>query len=302
MKNNMSCVSDKIMSNICSILNCSGSDIKDVYKLDRAYTNQSYHFSYRGKEYVYRHPGKGTGKYLSRRSEAFSLKVAYDLGLDKTTVYIDTQFGWKIAKFIPCSHALCVDNKEELRKALNLLRKLHTEAIVSPFNHFVWDKSIELLEQLSKPISTLFLDFDYLRKCLSELYLLTEKEGVPKILCHGDFFDQNIIFDYQEEPTILDWEYSGNDDPASDLGTLICCSECGNVDVIDILRLYYGHEPSLVEIRHVFAYVAITAFYWLIWGADMFFTSNNQIYRECAMKWHRISIEYYLMATDMYQH
>ena len=292
---------DTICRNICRVLTCTKEEIKDLFRLDNAYTNQSFHFVCRGKEYVYRHPGERTDKYLSRQSEAFALKIADQLDLDKTTVFMDEMAGWKIARFISNAHAMRVEEPEELHKALCLVRKLHLAAVDSPYDHFVWDRANKLLHSLAMSVP---LEFHYifeLHNRLSALYRLTTEDHIPKVLCHGDFFDQNCLIGSDGESVLIDWEYAGNDDPASDLGTFICCSECGNVDAVEIIKSYYGYEPSKKEIRHIFAYVAFSAFYWLVWGIDRFIDTNNHIYWDCALKWNILAREYYLRASELYK-
>jgi len=46
------------------------------------------------KKYVYRHPGKGTEEYINRLSEAASMRVAAELGIDQTFVAMDENEGW----------------------------------------------------------------------------------------------------------------------------------------------------------------------------------------------------------------
>ena len=290
-----------ISPNICRVLNCTNEEIKDFFKLNNAYTNQSFHFVCHGIEYVYRHPGERTDKYLSRQSEAFALKIANQLDLDKTTVFMDEKTGWKIARFIPNAHAMRVEVPEEMHKALSLVRTLHQAAVVSPYNHFVWNRANKLLSSLETALPAEFHSIIELHSNLSALYFLVTEENVPKVLCHGDFFDQNCLIDSDGEAILIDWEYAGNDDPASDLGTFICCSECGDIDAIEIIKSYYGYEPSKKEIRHILAYVAFSAFYWLVWGIDRFIDTNNYIYWNCAIKWNSLVREYYSKASALYE-
>ena len=52
-------------------------------------TNTSFKFSCKGKSYVYRHPGPGTELIINRKSEFDSMKIAKELGLDDTYIYMD---------------------------------------------------------------------------------------------------------------------------------------------------------------------------------------------------------------------
>ena len=68
-------VDSKIFDNICRVLDCTKSEIHDVYPLKKGLTNLSCHFSTNSGSYVYRHPGVGTDQMIDRtagRSRASS--------------------------------------------------------------------------------------------------------------------------------------------------------------------------------------------------------------------------------------
>ena len=66
--------------------------------------------------------------------------------------------------------------------------------------------------------------------------------------------------------TLIDWEYSGNDDPANDLGTFICCSDYTYEQALEVFDIYYGRKPTRAELAHNLAYVAIASYYWYVWA------------------------------------
>lgn len=97
---------------------------------------------------------------------------------------------------------------------------------------------------------------------------------------------------------LIDWEYSGNDDPASDLGTYICCSDYSKEEADVVISKYLGHEPSTIELRHHYAYVAIAAYYWYVWAIYQTSVGNNV--GEYLYLWYKMSKTYYKLAIEMY--
>lgn len=91
-----------IMDNIVSVLQCSKSDIKEIYPIKSGMTNISFYFSCLGKKYVYQHPGEGTEKYINRANEVFAMTQASRL--DNTFIYMDAEEGWKISHYIEDVH------------------------------------------------------------------------------------------------------------------------------------------------------------------------------------------------------
>ena len=287
-----------IFKNICKVLSCTESDIENIEVISQGLTNLSFSFTVNGVKYIYRHPGAGTEKYISRKSEAFSMKIAKELGLDTTVIYISPEEGWKISRFIENNHTLDYHNKAEVEKALRIVRKLHDSKIVSEYDFDVWKVTLGIIDKLDDNKKD-FSDFDELLSSMTRLYNLTKADNEQKILCHCDCYDPNFLFDPDGNITLIDWEYSGNDDPGSDLGTFICCSDYTYEEALEVIRLYYGREPSKEELRHKLAYVAIASYYWFIWS--LYQESVGKIVGEYKMLWYSYTKEYMKKAIDLYQ-
>ncbi len=287
-----------ILKNICKVLNCSEADITNIEVMSQGLTNQSFSFIVRDKKYIYRHPGTGTEQYISRKSEAFSTGVAKELGLDTTVIYISEDEGWKISSFFENNHTLDYHNQDEVKKALKLVKRLHDAQIVSDFNFDIWKVTNAILDKLN-PDSIDFSDFDELRSSITRLYQLTEKDNEPKVLCHCDCYSPNFLFNSDGDVTLIDWEYSGNDDPGTDVGTFICCSDYTFDEAIKIINLYYGREPTTKELRHKLAYIAITSYYWFIWAIHQ--ESVGVIVGEYKLLWHDNAKLYMEKAFELYE-
>ena len=52
-------VDSRIFDNICSVLECSPADIRDIEPIKQGLTNLSFRFTVAGSPYVYRHPERG---------------------------------------------------------------------------------------------------------------------------------------------------------------------------------------------------------------------------------------------------
>lgn len=257
----------KILNNICRVLNCEIKDIANVKAIKAGLTNTSFQFEIGSQGYVYRHPGIGTSKYIDRKSEAFSMNVAAQLGLDDTFIYIDESEGWKISKFIKNARELDYDNRAQVDEALKMMRLLHDKHIVSEYDFGIWDKTEAFIERLNGTGKSDFGDFKELYETMSDLKdIVMNDTNVVKCLCHNDCYSPNFLLDENDKMYLIDWEYSGNDDPASDLGTFICCSEYTFHEAVEIIKQYLGKEPDDKELAHYIGYVAIAAYYWYVWA------------------------------------
>lgn len=255
----------EIFTNICRVLKCSENDISDINVVKQGLTNLSFKFKCKGRSYIYRHPGVGTEKYISRESEAFSMEIAKKLGLDSTIIEMNGKEGWKISTFIEEAHTLDYHNKDEVTQALHLVKKLHDQKITSPYDFNIWQRTLDFIDLIIDHRKD-FSDFSEIFNGMQELYELTKTDGVKKVLCHCDCYDPNFLVNKNGDVTLIDWEYSGNDDPANDLGTFICCSDYTFDEALEIFDIYFGRKPTDKELRHCLAYVAIASYYWFVWA------------------------------------
>lgn len=293
----------RILKNICKVLGCKEQDICDIKAIKQGLTNTSFYFTATNTKlgegkYVYRHPGTGTSDYINRESECFSMDVAKRLGLDDTFIYMDKKEGWKLSRFIENARTLDYHNDNQVEIALGMMQKLHKASIKSKYRFGTWDKSIEFVEKIRNKGRADFADFQNLFDMMETLYKLTKSDGVEERLCHCDCYDPNFLLDENDKMYLIDWEYSGNDDPATDLGTFICCSDYTEEEALEVIKKYIGHEPCDVELRHHYAYVALAAYYWYVWAIYQTTVGNNV--GEYLYLWYRMAKNYCKKAMPMY--
>lgn len=293
----------RILHNICQILGCEEKDISDIKAIKQGLTNTSFYFTAQntrlgGAKFVYRHPGVGTSDYINRESECFSMDVAKRLGLDDTFIYMDKKEGWKLSRYIENARTIDYHNEKEVETALSMMRTLHQENIKSQFRFGTWEKSLEFVEKIRNRGRADFADFQNLLDMMEALYKLTKSDGIEERLCHCDCYDPNFLIGEDRKMYLIDWEYSGNDDPATDLGTFICCSDYTEEEAQQVICKYIGHEPTDLELRHYYAYVALAAYYWYVWAIYQTSVGNNV--GEYLYLWYRMAKNYCKKAMPMY--
>ena len=293
----------QILRNICKVLECEEKDINDIKAIKQGLTNTSFYFTVKKHKsgeakFVYRHPGIGTSDYINRQSEAFSMSMAKQFGLDDTFIHMDKNEGWKLSRYVENAHTLDYHNEHEVDTALSMMRKLHQENIKSQFRFGTWERSLEFVEKIRHKGRADFEDFQNLLDMMETLYKLTKSDGVDERLCHCDCYDPNFLIGEDGKMYLIDWEYSGNDDPATDLGTFICCSDYTEKEALQVIRKYIGHEPSATELRHHYAYVALAAYYWYVWAIYQTSIGNNV--GEYLYLWYRMAKNYCKKAMPMY--
>lgn len=287
-------VDSKILDNICTTLECERDSVKRFEPIKQGLTNLSVRFEIDGVPYVYRHPGAGTDEIILRESEAYSQRIALDLGIDRTFVYEDPETGWKISRFIEGCVPFDYHNAAHVAAAMQIGRTLHGSGATSPWTFDVYAKAVEIVGLLGR---VEFAGFEELAQRAEALDRYVKADGVPFVLCHNDFYDPNFLV-HEDGVDLIDWEYSAMSDYASDLGTFICCSDYGIPEAEDVLREYFQREPSPEEMRHCMAYVGLCAYYWFVWA--LYKDKAGDPVGEWLYLWYRMARDFGKHAEGLY--
>lgn len=256
----------KIFTNICTALNVGEENITNVIPIKKGLTNFSFRFTVNGREYVYRHPGVGTSNFINRTSEKYSLEIAKKLGLDDTFICMDEKEGWKISYYIDDAETLDYHDREQVKEAIRMVRKLHTCNLKTDFTFDIWEEIRKFEERLEERGNNQFEDMHELHDIMKNLRCFIIREDNEKCLCHCDTYDPNFLVDASGKMYLIDWEYSGMAYRGGDIGTFIACSDYTREEADGIINMYLEHEADTKEKRYYYTYIAAAAYYWFLWA------------------------------------
>ena len=286
---NVQSIDPETLSNICSTLGCAPQDVTEFSPIDEGLTNDSFRFVAAGKPYVYRRPGAGTEKIISREGEAFAQGIAAKLGLDRTFIYENPQQGWKISHFVEGCKPFDYHNTAHVARAMEMARELHSSGVTSKWSFDIFKNTAGILELLNNDEKARYDDFERIRTRIEGLEGRVRATSGAPVLCHNDFYDPNFLV-RGSDISLIDWEYAGMSDYASDLGTFICCSDYSYDEALDVLREYFQREPSAGELFHCVSYVAFAAWYWFVWA--LYKDQCGDPVGDWQDLWHRYASEY----------
>lgn len=289
----------KIFKNICDILKCTESDIIDIYPIKTGLTNLSFCFLCKGRKYVYRHPGAGTETYINRAGEAESMRIAKELGLDDTYIYIHPKAGWKISYYIEDAKLLDYHNDNQVKHALSMLRTLHTSREKTDYFFDIWNEIDKFKTLLEKSNRTDFEDMSVMSENIARLRIYLDGDQIEKTICHCDSYSPNFLIDKKDKMYLIDWEYSGMSDSGVDIGTFIACSDYDLEEAQRIIEIYLQYKPSEKELCHFMGYIAVSSFYWFVWA--LYQDSVGKTVGEYLYMWYRYTKKYSKKALELYE-
>ena len=259
-------VDSEVFDHIVDTLGCAKSEICDFYPLKQGITNLSCHFAVGDEEYVYRHPGIGTEKIVDRSAEFAGLRLAAELGIDDTFLTGDPVAGWKISRFVRDVRNLDVTRPEELKAAMEMDRALHTSGRVldRSFDFVTEGLRYEGLLKAFGPIDV--PGYFELRDKVLRLKAFADADGFDKVPSHNDFFPPNFLVAGDGHIDLIDWEYAGMSDIASDFGTLVVCTQMSVERADEAIGYYFDRTPTTLERRHFWSYVVFAGWCWYVWA------------------------------------
>ena len=289
----------EIFDNIVAVLGCSKSEIHDVYPLKQGLTNLSCHFATDDGEYVYRHPGVGTEQMIDRAAEMQALDLAKSIGIDSTFIFENAKRGWKISKFIPNARELDPHNEAELAEAMSVARKLHAQKMTLDRHFDYLDEGLKYESLLLKKGPIEVRGYDELRAQAIRARELARSDGAPTCLTHNDFFNLNLLYDEDGNLSLIDWEYAGMADYASDFGTFVVTCMLDDDEAEKALELYFGRTPTLQEKRHNFVFVGLAGWCWYVWSLQK--ESEGDNVGDWLYTYYRYAKKYLPLAISLYE-
>lgn len=242
-------------------------EIHGIKPMKEGLTNQSFKFSIRGEDYVFRLPGEGTEQLINRAHEKASYDLLSPYDLTDEVISFDAESGNRITRYYAGARVADPFNNRDLKASMDLVRKVHDLKLQVDYR-FDIREMIDYYEGLVRGIGAMhFRDFPEVREKAVGLLDLRDRLAVPEVLCHGDYLYANVLFLESGEVRLIDWEYSGMADPFMDVAMYAIFSEFDRERIDLALRFYLDREPLDEEWLRLYLYVALGGFLWSMWGA-----------------------------------
>ena len=230
-------------------------------------SNFNYKVQYREKSYVLRIPGNGAEGMVERENEELNSMLAQTMGIHPTIEYFNRKTGVKLVDYIENAETLnsiSIQNKDNLQQIATIYRTLHNSR-VRERNDFNIFHEIDKYNFLIEKTGAKMYDGNggYIQVIALEHRL--NQMGVELKPCHNDGVPENFIKDANGKIYLIDWEYSGMNDPVAELAALFLESEFSKENKDIVLNHYYeGAIPSDLQER-LLVYQVLWDYLWSQW-------------------------------------
>lgn len=239
-------------------------------------TNANYLISAGGEEFVLRLAGAGTQDYINRAVESVAAQATAEIGVNAPLLLFDSADGMQLTRLIEgrTMSAAAFKDHSAIARAATAVRTVHQ--ISKPFaNRFELFAMIDEYSALLKARNARLPD--------GYAQALAQAESVRAVLqaapielapCHCDPLAENFV-DTGSRMYLLDWEYSGNNDPMWDLGDIAIEARFDATQEAVLLQAYFNGPPPAPLHGRMILYKAMCNLLWTLWAVIQVVNGNT---------------------------
>lgn len=191
-------------------------------------SNKNFRVNFKGRSYVLRVPGNGSDGMVERSNEEFNAIEGCKMGVNPEIRYFDAKTGIKLADYVENAETLnaaTIQRHDNLRKIAEIYHKIH-DAHVRLKNEFNLFQEIEKYDKLLQKVgASMYEGWDEFKPKVMSLETRLNAIGIEMTPCHDDAVPENFIKAEDGTIYLIDWEYSGMNDPMADFAALFLESE-----------------------------------------------------------------------------
>ena len=231
-------------------------------------SNKNFKVTIDGLSYVLRVPGNGSDGMVERANEEFNALEACKLGVNPEIRYFNPVTGIKLADFIENAETLnaaTIQRHDNMRKIAAIYRRVHDSRIrlKNEFNLF---KEIEKYDTLiEKAGANMYEGWEQIRPQVMALERHLNSLGVDLKPCHNDALYENFIKAEDGTIFLIDWEYSGMNDPMADFAALFIEAGFEKENEDYFLDQYYEGNIPVVAREKILCYQILWDYLWAQW-------------------------------------
>lgn len=255
------------ISIISEVLKVNSESIVDIQVLKKGMTNRSFLFRCNRHRYIMRIPGKGTDKLINRKKEANVYYALANHNISDDVIYINSDTGYKISKFLNGTHVCNPLNKDDVKKCMTFLRQFHKMKL--KVNHyFDLFSEINFYESLWEGVPSIHKDYLKVKNEVFSLKKFLSYQTIQLSLTHIDAIPDNFLIiknGMKEKIRLIDWEYAAMQDPHLDIAMFAIYSMYNKRQVDSLINAYFIEGCSEITRTKIYCYISIAGLLWSNW-------------------------------------
>jgi thiamine kinase-like enzyme len=276
--------------------------IKSIERLG-GLTNVVYRVATDKRDLCVRIPGAGTEAYINRHHEARAARETARVGVSAPVLHFDDVNGECVTAFI--SGAVTMSPEEfgkrqgAAKRAGEALQRLHSSDATFENRFDVFALIDNYLSILRSKNASVPQGYNEVLASAEKAREALQANPVPLAPCHCDPLSENFL-DAGDKMWIVDWEYSGMNDPLWDIGDFSVEASLSAENEAELISGYFGRPASAAEGGRIVIYKALCDLVWTLWGLIQH-ANNNPAEDFWAYSMKRFERCSELMATPRYR-
>jgi thiamine kinase-like enzyme len=190
------------------------------------------------------------------------------MGVNPKIRYFDSSTGVKLSDLVTNAETLdaeTIQNEDNMRKVAQIYRKVHKHpySLKNEFNIFEEIHKYETLREKSN--AKMYDGWEELKPKVLALKGYLEELGLEKCACHNDAVPENFIMSEDGRMFLIDWEYSGDNDPMADLAALFLESGFTKENQDFVLREYFEGDIPENAYKKILCFQVLWDTLWAQW-------------------------------------
>ena len=238
-----------------------------VTELPGGLTNTNYKVVVGGRSYVVRVSSKDAGLLaIDRENEYVNSVAAAEAGVGAGVVAYLPELGALVLDFIEGSTMSAEDLRrgDRLGEVADAIRRLHScRRFRDDFNMFrVQERYVRIVQERGLRLPERYLEFAPQVTEIERAMAVRDEGTVP---CNNDLLAENFIWT-GDRFQLIDYEYSGNNDPMFELGNVWSESNLSLEQLDELIAHYYG-RPLVNKVARARLWGLMSKYGWTLWAS-----------------------------------
>ncbi len=222
-------------------------------------------------------PGHGTDAYIDRAIEAHNAGVAATIGVSPDVFWFDEASGLMLTQYVDAP-TMTIERFHTSpgapERVGHALARLHRSGETFKFRFELFRRIDDYLSVLDAKTVTLPDGYHDALKTAMPLRDVLGRHPADLVPSHCDPICENFLDD-EKKMWIIDWEYSGMNDPMWDLGDLSVEARFDDAMDREMMMAYCGGDVRPHDFGRMVVYKALSDLFWTLWGLIQYADGNT---------------------------